>query len=254
MKAEMESLRMSRALTDLACAEKVSIEVQTGFASELRVEKEMLPTSDKKTDFDLLGKLRAQIQQGIKRRNKDNIRSTFESHKTDSLITKSTLQAALQDLGINVIDKEIDELLRSTDINNDGGLDFDEFSMLLSASSPSLEWLRSLPLAELVLDGLPKKDGITSQDQLRHLCNTSQSELEVSIQAIMEGLRKMLQENLAALKKAYDLLESKQAAQDSASAKFQIRTMSVGNVEDFYNGIKTRIGKVPMRALIFILS
>ena len=151
-------------------------------------------------------------------------------------------------------EKEIEELLTSNDINNDGGLDFDEFSMLVSAPSPSLEWIRSLPLAELVLDGLPKKDGCTSQDQLRHLCNTSPEELEVAIQAIMEGLHKILQENIVALKKSYDLLESKQAANDSASIKFQIRAMSVGNVEDFNNGIKARIGEGQMRALIIIIA
>jgi hypothetical protein len=190
----------------------------------------------------LLSKLRMQIQDGFKRRDKEYLRATFDSHKIDELITTSSLGAALKDMGIAVEKEEIDEMLQTTDINNDGGLDLDEFSTLVSASSPALEWVRSLPLAELVLDGLPKTDGGQNQDRLRNLCKISEKELEVSCKAIMEGLFQTLKEKLAAVKKAYDLLDSNAATNKSASAKFQIIKMSVGNIKNFHEGIATRIG------------
>ena len=197
----------------------------------------------------LLGKLRRQIQQGSKRRKKENVRSIFDSHKTGELLTASSLCVALRDLGIFVQDEEISGVLQSN-TNDDGGLDFDEFSMLVSRSSPGLDFLRSLPLAELVWEGLPKEKGCTGEGQLRHLSNISPKDLEISIQAITEGLGIMLHENVAALKKSYDLLDSKTAANNTASAKFEMIKMSVGVIKDFHNGIPTRIGDVQIHHYI----
>ena len=194
------------------------------------------------SDLELLKKLKIQIQDGFNRRNKEHIRSVFDTHKSDMVITAASLCAALKDLGINVTEVEIDELLKSSDTNDDGGLDFDEFSTLVSRSSSGLEFLRSLPLAELVWDGLPKEQGCAGENQLRHLSKISPKDLEVSIQAITEGLAKLLHENVAALKKAYDLLDSKAEANDTASAKFEMIKMSVGTIKDFHEGIAPRIG------------
>ena len=52
----------------------------------------------------------------------------------------------------------------------------------------------------------------------------------------------MLHENLAALKKAHDLLDSKTEANDAASTKFEMIKMSVGTIKDFHDGIAARIG------------
>ena len=199
------------------------------------------------TPLSLLNKLQIQIENGFKRRKDENVRATFDSHKQGKFITESSLRAALKDLGIDVLEEDVDEMLKTSDMNADGGLDFDEFSLLVARSSPGLEFLRSLPLAELVLDGLPNMEGRvaangTGEVQLRHLCSISQNELDISIQAIAKGLRTMLQENLAALKKAYDLLDSNAAAGNAAAAKFQIIKMSVGTIHDFHAGIAARIG------------
>jgi hypothetical protein len=194
------------------------------------------------SDLALLKILRIQIQDGFKRRNKQHIRSTFDSHKNNEVITAASLYPALKDLGINVAEVEIGEFLKSYDTNDDGGLDFDEFSMLVSRSTPGLDFFRSLPLAELVWDGLPKEKGYAVEDQLRRLSNISPNDLKVSIQAITEGLFTLLHENLAALKKAYDLLDSKAAANDTASAKFEMVKMSVGTIKNFHDGIAARIG------------
>jgi hypothetical protein len=196
----------------------------------------------------LLDKLRMQIQEGSKRRKKENVRAVFDSHKTGELLTPSSVCIALKELGIVLQAEEISELLKSSDtnLNDDDGLGFDEFSMLVSSSSPGLDFLRSLPLAELVWDGLPKEKGCAGEGQLRQISNISPNDLEVAIQAITEGLGIMLHENVAALKKAYALLDSKTAANDAASAKFEMIKMSVGAIKDFHHGIPTRIGDMPI--------
>jgi hypothetical protein len=194
----------------------------------------------------LLGKLRIQIQDGFKRRNKQYIRSIFDSRKNGKIITTSSLRDALRDLNIIVAEKEFDGLLKAFDMNDDGGLEFDAFLLLVnslvSPSSPGLEFLRSLPLAELVFDGLPKEVVCAGEDSLRKLCNINPNELEVSIQGITEGLIKMLHESLAELKKSFDLLDSKVAANNSAAKKFEITNMSVGSIQNFHAGIPARIG------------
>ena len=180
--------------------------------------------------IDVLNELKIQIQDGFKRRKDENVRSTFDSHKKNEVISESSLRAALKDLGIDVLEKDISELLMSSD---DGSLDFNEFSLLVSRSSPGLDFVRSLPLAELVFDGLPKME-------LRHLCEISPDVLEDSLLAITEGLRMMLQESLAALKKSY--VDREAAASNPAAAKFEIIKMSVGSIQDFHKGIAARIG------------
>ncbi len=146
---------------------------------------------------------------------------------------------------------EVDELLKASDMNDDGALDFDEFSLLVSRSSPGLEFLRSLPLAELVLDGLPKGEACAGEDPLRKLCRISTEELELSLQAIAEGLAKMLNESLSTLRKSFDLLDSKAATDNSAATKFEIITMSVGNIKDIHDGISHRIGESQFSACVF---
>jgi hypothetical protein len=113
---------------------------------------------------------------------------------------------------------------------------------LVSRSSPGLEFIRSLPLAELVFDGLPKADISAGEDPLRKLCNMNPTELGVSIQAITEGLTQVMHETLAELKKSFDLLDSRAAADNTAAKKFEITKMSFGSIQDFHDGITARIG------------
>ena len=195
---------------------------------------------------NMLCKLRAQIQDGFKRRNKEYILAKFDSHKIGNVITAASLRDALKDLDIIVTEEEIDRLMKAFDMNDDCGLDFNEFSLLVSRlvsrSSPGLEYLRSLPLAELVFEGLPKEVICAGEDSLRNLCDINPESLEASMQAITEGLIQMLRESLTELKRSFNLLDSKAAANTSAAKKFETINMSVGTIQDFHAGIQARIG------------
>lgn len=187
-------------------------------------------------------KIRMQVEAGFKRRNTDFIRATFDSHKnvTKNAILASSLGPALNDLGVVVDPSEIDEILKSRDLNNDGVLDFDEFSSLVSTPSQVEEWVGGLPLTQMVADALPRVAGLRA-DQLRQLSNATLKDLEVSCEIIKEGLLQILQEKLAVLKTAYKKLDSQTAA--GSNSKFQISKMSVGNIADFHKGLTTRIGE-----------
>jgi hypothetical protein len=105
--------------------------------------------------------------------------------------------------------------------------------------SPVEEWARSLPLAQIVAEALPKNDCLI-KEQLRYLSKTSQDQLAESCDAITEGVRRSLQEQLAVLKRAYEKLDSQAAA--VSNDKFQIVSMSVGDISDFHEGLAARIG------------
>jgi hypothetical protein len=186
-------------------------------------------------------KIRQQVEAGFKRRSNEFVRATFESHKdrTREIILAPSLGPALSDLGMRVDAAEIDELLKSRDLNDDGGLDLQEFRALVGAPHPIEEWARELPLYQLVADAMPRED-CRQQDQLRHLSSTTLEELEESVEVIREHLCKILHEKLAVLKETYTKLDSQAGA--ASNSKFQIGKMSVGNIADFHNGLASRIG------------
>jgi hypothetical protein len=188
-------------------------------------------------------KVRGQVEAGFRRRRIEMVQITFESHcdKTKNVIFASSLGPALSDLGMHIDEAEVDELLKSRDLNDDGGLDFHEFWSLVCTPSPVEEWVRELPLAQLVADALPCEDRL-AKDQLRYLSRITPEQLAESLEIMKESLNKTLCERLVVLKEAFDKLDVQAAASNS---KFQISKMSVGNIADFHEGLASRIGIMP---------
>jgi Ca2+-binding EF-hand superfamily protein len=186
-------------------------------------------------------KIRNQVLEGFLRRSVQFVQATFDAHKdkTKQVIFASSLGRALSDMGVHSEPTEIEELLKSWDLNDDGGLDFQEFASLVSMPSPTEEWVAALPLTKLVSDALPRAS-CSAKDQLRHLSKTTPEELKVSCEIITEKLLEVLQEKLDDLKKSFEKLDSEHAAE--SNPKFQIFKMGVGNIADFHEGLSSRIG------------
>ena len=182
-----------------------------------------------------------QVNQGFRRRSAEGVRAAYEQHKDPRthLIMPNMLGPALKTLGWDV--HAMSELLEFADLNKDGGLDFQEFSLLLAKSTPIEEWAGTLPLAQIVADALPRND-CRNKEQLRYLSRISRDQLEESCVAITEGVRRALHEQLAALKEAFERLDGQEAAASNASKKFQICKMSVGDISNFHQGLAARIG------------
>jgi hypothetical protein len=197
------------------------------------------------TQASARSKLSNQVEEGFKRRNKEFIKSTFESHQdpaTGSMLT-SSLESALLSLGIRLHTAELSEILRSRGLSDGEGLDFQDFTSLVSIPSPIEEWVRALPLSQLVADAMPKNDSCRGTDQLRHLSRMTQQQLDISCDVIMEHLVKIFQDQLVILKEAYAKIDSHVAADSTEnSEKFQICKMNVGNLVNFHEGLASRIG------------
>ena len=189
-------------------------------------------------------KIRKQVNEGFKRRSIQFVQETFDSHKdkVKEVILAPSLGRALRDLGVLVEATEIEELLKSRDLNDDGGLDFQEFSSLVSMPSPIEEWVGELSVTQLVSDALPRVTG-PIKDQLRNLSRITREQLEDSCEIMKESFLKVLQENLDTLKDSFEKLDSQQAAE--SNSKFKISKMSAGNIADFHDGLTSRIGIRP---------
>jgi hypothetical protein len=186
-------------------------------------------------------KIKAQVEAGFRRRNIEFVKSTFESHKdiAKNLILASSLGSALSCLDVHVEATEIDEVLKSRDLNGDGGLNFQEFSSLVSSPSPVEEWVGELRLNQLVADAMPREDGLV-KEQLRCLSKTTLEQLEVSCEIIKKVLLEILQKGLASLKESFEKLDSQAAVTNNS--KYQISKMSAGNISNFHDGLACRIG------------
>jgi hypothetical protein len=176
-----------------------------------------------------------QVVEGFNRRNEEYVRNTFDSlkHSDTGLIVGTSLKSALTEVGMNFNSTEIDEVFSA-------GLDFQDFSSLVSTPSPIEEWVRSLPLSQLVADAMPKSDCCRCKDQLRHLSRISEHQLKDVCDVIMKHLAMIFGEELATLRAAYAKLDSHAVAEHYV--KFQICKMRVGNVDDFHKGLSARIG------------
>ena len=192
---------------------------------------------------------RRQVEQGMRRRNQNILKAIFNYYQDleIKLVLKENLPSALADLGIEVDETELDEILFSIDAKGDVGLDFDEFQRAVSRPSSVEQWFGELPLAQMVADAMPRVKGM---NPLRALSTATVEQLESSCLAFSEGLLKLMKNKISSLKDLYisqDLAESNLVA-----AKFELSKMSVGKIEDFYAGLGTRIGVKTNSSLFFI--
>jgi hypothetical protein len=188
-------------------------------------------------------KILNQLDQGLKRKNLDLIRDTFESHKNigTEFMSASSLESALTDLGIIFHPSDLNEIIESSDLNANG-LDLEGFKSLVAKPSPIDEWVRTLPLIQLVSDAMPRPVSCLREDQLRHLSSVSLEQLEVSCDVIKEKLIKILEEHVGNLKRVLNCHTTFNDINDNVE-KFQICKMRVGNIGDFHKGLDGRIGK-----------
>jgi hypothetical protein len=190
-------------------------------------------------------KIANQINVGFGRRNSEFVRTTFESHKDPNTgtIVASSLESALIDLGVFFHASDLSDILKSRGLYG-VGLDFENFRSIVSLPSPVEEWIRALPLHELVADAMPKTEGCLSKDQLHHVISTPMEQLKVSFDLIIEHLAKILVDHIAVLK---DTLEKQAPFGINENVdKFQICKMNVGDIANFHEGLASRIGMLPV--------
>jgi hypothetical protein len=180
----------------------------------------------------------------------DNGSISGSTLKFKALVKTDGLQAALLELGVHLKREKVEELMTLMDLDENGGLDFEEFKRAVQQQPPTEleQWAGMLPLAGMLARSLPVSGGPGDQP-LRDFSRLGDDDLDTAVQVFSEGLKLLLSSARASSRQMFDSTDKKalEAAKDladgvSAASKFKTFKMITGTVEDYHNGLTSRIG------------
>ena len=167
----------------------------------------------------------------------------------EALIRTDGLQSALLELGVPMHRNKVEDLMVEMDLDENGGLDLEEFKRAVQQSPTQLEqWASMLPLAGLLARSLPVSSGQGDQP-LRDFSRLGEDEIDAAVGVFSAGLRRLLIKAKASSLQMFDNVDKKasEAAKESAScvsagSKFKTFKMSTGKVIQYFEGLPSRIG------------
>jgi hypothetical protein len=115
--------------------------------------------------------------------------------KVKALIRTDGLKDALLELGVQMKREKVEALMAVMDLDENGGLDFDEFKRAVQQPLTQLEqWASMLPLAGVLARSLPVSGGQGDQS-LRDFSRLGEDEINAAVVVVFsEGLRCLLME------------------------------------------------------------
>ncbi len=164
--------------------------------------------------------------------------------KFKGLMSTDGLQGALRELGAPVERQKVKELMVLMDLDENGGLDFEEFKRAVQQPPTQLEqWAGMLPLAGMLARSLPVS-GSQGDQPLRDFSRLSEFAINIAVEALSDGLKRLLKEAQATARCMFDSVDKKasEASKDSAVSKFTTFKMSTGTVQNYHKGLADRIG------------
>jgi hypothetical protein len=169
--------------------------------------------------------------------------------KNKSFVRTDGLQRALLELGVQMKREKVEELIVAMDLDENGGLDFEEFKRAVQQPPTQLEqWASMLPLAGMLARSLPVSAGPGDQP-LRGFSRLDEHEIDTAVELFSGCLRLLLIKTQATLRHKFDSMDKK-ASEDakdsaggfSAASKFKTFKMSTGKVSEYHDGLSSRIG------------
>ena len=103
------------------------------------------------------------------RKDFQDIFDQFDKDK-DGKISGKELANAMVSMGQNPTDDEINEMMREVDLNQDGLIDFEEFMILMTKSSPDTQAEEEVINAFRVFD--KEGNGLIASSELKHIMMT----------------------------------------------------------------------------------
>ena len=107
----------------------------------------------------------------IAEEQRKDLQDIFEFDKDkDGIISGKELANAMISMGQNPTDDEINEMMREADLNQDDKIDFDEFMILMTKSSPETQAEEEVINAFRVFD--KEGNGLIASSELKHIMMT----------------------------------------------------------------------------------
>jgi hypothetical protein len=164
-----------------------------------------------------------------------------------AMIKPAGLQKALQASGVQMDPDKVEKLFVSMDLDENGGLDFEEFKRAVQQPATPLEqWVAMLPINGMLSRSFPVCDGPGDQ-VLRSVSKLSDDEIHATVDVFSRALQGLLLEARSNLQQMFGRVDQKVAeaatGSDGAVAKFKTFKMRTGTVADYIEGISGRVGK-----------
>jgi hypothetical protein len=166
---------------------------------------------------------------------------------TAAMLKPIGLQKALLELGMQMDVSQVDGLFVSMDLDENGGLDFEEFKRAIQQPATPLEqWVAMLPINGMLARSFPICGGPGDQT-LRNVSRLCADEINATVDVYSAALRLVLLEAQVNLQQMFNRVDKKaaEAAMEgavSAVSKFKTFKMSTGAVKDYVEGISSRVG------------
>jgi hypothetical protein len=180
----------------------------------------------------------------FRKRDKDFVDKVFESNKDSrtNLLPLCTFKSSLAEFGIDLEnDEAVTSLFNLMDVNNDCGLDRDEFERAIQTPTKLEQWTATIPVHQLLASCLSVQSGI---DPLRRVSRLDSSEKEEVEQVFFRGFQRLFTEYSEKLQHLYFHMDKKASEQSQGLASKFTFVPSSGGIEDFHEGLKSRVGKL----------
>jgi hypothetical protein len=217
--------------------------------------------------LSLMDQMRYEIDSCLKRQDDKTLHDVFKTYEQhfsrgfkegDEGLVKENLKAALEELNIKEHGEIIENVMKNTDVDKNGFLDFEEFRLAVRQPTAMEQWTSSLPINNVVAAALyplvglhPEFKGSNGIDPLRALSSCSDDHLRSACDAIMEGILKVLSRRVQELKNSFKSMDDNpvRVKEDIEQSKFGvgtmnggIGTMSCGDIPSFFEGLGGRVG------------
>ena len=193
------------------------------------------------TRRNVFQQVQERVRSFLQIRNEDFVRSVFLKYAdADSrLVETEMLAAALNEFKIGLTAEEANAITTSMDIDNNGGLDFQEFTRALNLPSTQVEqFIKTLPVTGMLANCFTTQG---AADPLKALCDLSCDQLKDRMEVFAPiFLREVLEPELNKLKKLLKAQEEQVAG--LLGSKFSGFCMNAGSILDFHEGPYKRIG------------
>jgi hypothetical protein len=180
----------------------------------------------------------------------DEIERSFELHcvelnldgKLKRFVTPEKFYSALKACGANRSSKDAAILFRSMDIDENGGLDLQEFKRAVATPTKLEQWIASLPIPRLLARCLTSiGEGV--EDPVREFCQLRGENLNEAVTAFCFDLGNTLAKYQSQLNLSYKEMERRaRDGERGVFSKFQISKLNCGGIEDFHRGLEGRVG------------
>ena len=121
------------------------------------------------------------------------------------ILLRPSLAPALKDCGLELSEEEIELVFKQADLNDDQGLDLDEFRTAVKFPTKLQQWADTLPLSQLLAHCLAAKSR-NKQDPVKDIAGLSATDLADTIDLFCRCVRRILAERVTELEKCFEAM------------------------------------------------